>query len=181
MKITVIGRGRVGGGLAERWERAGHTVEALGSDGGDASGAAVVVLAVPSAAISAALTAVPGVKGKTVVDTTNAYPRDERFDSLAHEVKAVTGGPVAKAFNTNFAVLYDRIDEQRARPSTLYAADEEAREVTEQLIRDAGFDPVYVGGLENARLLEDEMALISAITRAGLGPHFYRIAAPGDL
>ena len=25
MKITVIGRGKVGGGLADRWERAGHT------------------------------------------------------------------------------------------------------------------------------------------------------------
>jgi predicted dinucleotide-binding enzyme len=181
MKITVIGRGKVGGGLARRWERAGHTVEALGSDGGDATEADVVVLAVPSAAISDALTRVRGVQGKTVVDTTNAFPRNEGFESLAHEVKSVTGGPVAKAFNTNFAVIYDQIDEQRARPTNLYAADEEAREATEQLSRDAGFDPVYTGGLENARLLEDQMSLISAITRAGLGPHFYRIAAPGDL
>jgi 8-hydroxy-5-deazaflavin:NADPH oxidoreductase len=181
MKITVIGRGKVGGGLARRWERAGHTVEALGSDGGDATEADVVVLAVPSAAIFDALTRVRGVQGKTVVDTTNAFPRNERFESLAHEVKSVTGGPVAKAFNTNFAVIYDQIEEQRARPSNLYAADEGAREATEQLSRDAGFDPVYIGGLENARLLEDHMSLISAITRAGLGPHFYRIAAPGDL
>jgi predicted dinucleotide-binding enzyme len=181
MNITVIGRGNVGGGLARRWERAGHTVQTLGSDGGDATEAEVVVLAVPSAAISGALTRVRGVQGKTVVDTTNAFPRTEGFESLAHEVKSVTGGPVAKAFNTNFAAIYDQIDEQRARPSNLYAADEEAREVTEQLIRDAGFEPVYIGGLENARRLEDHMGLISAISRGGLGPHFYRIAAAGDL
>jgi 8-hydroxy-5-deazaflavin:NADPH oxidoreductase len=181
MNITVIGRGKVGGGLAGRWERAGHVVESLGREGGDASGADVVLLAVPSAAISAALTTVQGVQGKTVVDATNAFPRTEGFESLAHEVKSLTGGPVAKAFNTNFANLYDRIDEERARPSNLYAADEEAREVTEQLIRDAGFEPVYLGDLGNARALEDHMTLISAITRAGLGPHFYRIAAPGEL
>ena len=41
------------------------------------------------------------------------------------------------------------------RPSCLYAADDEAREVTEQLIRDAGYEPVSLGGLENARALED--------------------------
>jgi 8-hydroxy-5-deazaflavin:NADPH oxidoreductase len=181
MNITVIGRGKVGGGLARRWERAGHSVQTLGSDGGDATEADVVVLAVPSAAIADALTRVRGVQGKTVVDTTNAFPRNEAFESLAHEVKSVTGGPVAKAFNTNFAAVYDQIDEQRARPSNLYAADDEAREATEQLIRDAGFDPVSIGGLENARLLEDHMRVISAITSAGLGPHFYRIAAPGDL
>jgi predicted dinucleotide-binding enzyme len=181
MNITVIGRGNVGGGLARRWERAGHAVASLGSDGGDASGSDVIVLAVPSAAISDALAAVRGVQGKIVIDTTNAFPRTEGFESLAHEVKSVTAGPVAKSFNTNFAAIYDEIDEQNARPSNLYAADDEAREVTEQLIRDAGFDPVYIGGLENARLLEDHMRLISAISKGGLGPHFYRIVAPGNL
>jgi hypothetical protein len=30
----------------------------------------------------------------------------------------MVGGPVAKAFNVNFAVLYDQIDQQRMPPST---------------------------------------------------------------
>lgn len=34
MNITVLGRGSVGGGLARRWERAGHPVRPLGSDRG---------------------------------------------------------------------------------------------------------------------------------------------------
>jgi predicted dinucleotide-binding enzyme len=37
MKITVIGRGNVGGGLAELWEKAGHEVSRIGREGGDAS------------------------------------------------------------------------------------------------------------------------------------------------
>jgi hypothetical protein len=37
------------------------------------------------------------------------------------------------------------------RPSCLYAAEDEAREVTKRLIRDAGYEPVSVGGIENAR------------------------------
>lgn len=182
MNITVIGRGNVGGGLARRWERAGHSVTEVGSEGGDASGADVVVLAVPGTAISDALRGVNGVEGKTVVDATNAVQgRNEEFVSLAHEVKSITGGPVAKSFNTNFAALYDQIEEQRVPPSNIYAADDEAREVTEQLIRDAGFDPVYAGGLDKARALEEFLGLEFAINQAGLGRFFYRMAGPGEL
>jgi 8-hydroxy-5-deazaflavin:NADPH oxidoreductase len=182
MNITVIGRGNVGGGLARRWHEAGHKVTELGRDGGDASGADVVLVAVPGSAIADALGKVGGLEGKTAIDATNAFGgRNERFESLAHEVKSIVGGPVAKSFNTNFAVLYGQIDEQRVRPGNLYAADDGAREIAEQLIRDAGFDPVFIGGLENARLLEDHMALTGAINRGGLGRFYYRYAAPGDL
>jgi 8-hydroxy-5-deazaflavin:NADPH oxidoreductase len=182
MRITVIGRGNVGGGLARRWEQAGHEVSSLGSDGGDASAADVVVVAVPSGAIADALGKVTGVQGKPTVDATNAFPaRDERFESLAHQVKSIVRGPVAKSFNLNFAAIYDKIDEQRERPSCLYAAEDEARDVTERLIRDAGYDPVYAGGLERARALEDHLALMFAVSQAGLGPFFYRIAPPDGL
>jgi len=47
MKITVIGRGNVGGGLARRWRDAGHEVQELGRGGGDASAADAVLIAVP--------------------------------------------------------------------------------------------------------------------------------------
>jgi predicted dinucleotide-binding enzyme len=182
VNITVIGRGNVGGGLARRWERAGHAVTAIGRDGGDASGADAVLVAVPGGQIADALGKVSGLAGKITIDATNAFGgRNEQFESLAHEIKSIVGGPVAKSFNTNFAVLYDQIDEQRVPPGNLFAAEDEARAVTEQLIRDAGFEPVFVGGLENARLLEDQMTLIGAINRGGLGRFFYRYAAPGRL
>src|SRR5919204_419837 len=156
MNITTIGRGNIGGGLAKLWEQAGHTVTTLGSDGGDASSADAVLVAVPSDSISDALGKVSGLEGKIAIDTANAFHgRNEEYESFAHEVKAQTNGPVAKAFNANFGALYDQIGEQRVRPSQLYAAEDEAREVTEQLIRDAGYEPVSLGGIENARALED--------------------------
>jgi predicted dinucleotide-binding enzyme len=182
MKITVVGRGNVGGGLARLWQAAGHEVDSLGSDGGDASDADVVVVAVPSGAIADALGKVSGVEGKVTIDTTNAFAgRNEDFESLAHEVKSIVGGPTAKSFNLNFAALYDEIGNQRARPANIYAAEDGAREATEQLIRDAGYEPVYAGGLDQARALEDHLGLMMAISRGGVGQHFYRYAKPGEL
>lgn len=174
MNITTIGKGNIGGGLGARWRKAGHEVQELGRDGGDASGADVVLVAVPSGAIADALGKVSGLDGKVVVDATNAFAgRNEQFPSLAHEVKSITGGPVAKAFNLNFARLYDKIDEQAERPGMLYAADDDAREVTEQLIRDAGYEPVPAGDLEKARALEDFLGPFAAF-----GPSFYRFWKP---
>ncbi len=182
MHIAVIGRGNVGGGLARRWEKAAHVVTEIGREGGDVSGADVVVVAVPSGSIAEALGQVSGLHGQVTIDATNAYAgRNEEFESLAHEVQAIVGGPVAKSFNLNFAALYDRIDEQRVRPSNLYASDEGARAVTEQLIRDAGYDPVSVGGLDKARALEDQLDLFFAISQTQGRPFFYRYAQPGEL
>ena len=182
MKITVIGRGNVGGGLARRWRDAGHEAQEIGRDGGDASGADVLLVAVPSAEIANALGKVTGIEGKLTIDATNAYGgRNEEFESLAHEVKSIVGGPTAKSFNLNFANLYDEIGAQRVPPSSLYCAEDEAREVTERLIRDAGYDPVYAGGLDKARMLEEHLALLFAVNQAGLGRFFYRYAPPGRL
>ncbi|HEY0416756.1 MAG TPA: hypothetical protein VGC78_10240 [Gaiellaceae bacterium] len=182
MKITVIGRGNVGGGLAKLWRAAGHDVTEVGRDGGDASDADVLLVAVPSNAIADALGGVSGIDGKVTIDATNgARGRNEAFESLAHEVKSIVGGPTAKSFNLNFARVYDEVATQRVRPSNLFAAEDAAREATEQLIRDAGYEPAYVGGLERARLLEDHLALLFALNQAGLGPHFYRYAKPGEL
>jgi predicted dinucleotide-binding enzyme len=180
MKIAVIGRGNVGGGLAGLWRKAGHEVTEIGHDGGDASGSDAVLLAVRAAEITNALAGVQGIGSAPVIDATNVVRtgRPEGFESLAAFVKSQTGGPVAKAFNANFANLYDRLSEARTPPSMVYAADEEARAVTEQLIRDAGYEPVSAGGLENAPAVEDVLGVIFAVSSAGLGPFWYRFAPP---
>jgi 8-hydroxy-5-deazaflavin:NADPH oxidoreductase len=67
MRVTVFGRGNVGGGLADLWERAGHQVTRLGRDGGDVSDADVVLVAVPGGAIAEAFDRLRGVEGKTYV------------------------------------------------------------------------------------------------------------------
>ncbi|MGB2953784.1 MAG: hypothetical protein WBB74_10415, partial [Gaiellaceae bacterium] len=84
MNITTIGRGNIGGGLARLWERAGHKVTTLGREGGDASDADVVLVAVPSGSISEALGNVSGLDGKIAIDAANAFSgRNEQFESFA--------------------------------------------------------------------------------------------------
>ncbi|MFB7719162.1 NADPH-dependent F420 reductase [Nocardia sp. NPDC056100] len=181
MRITVIGRGHVGGGLAKRWTKAGHEVTAVGRDGGDATGSEVVVVAVPGNAVVQGLAAVSGLGGQVTIDATNSFgDRPEGFDSVALQVKSIVGGPTAKAFNTNFASIYDAIDAEPVPPGTLFAAEDEARAVTERLIRDAGFDPIHLGDLTKAPLLESLIALTSTLDRGDLGPFFYRFNRPGE-
>jgi len=149
MRIVTIGKGNVGGGLAELWREAGHDVTELGRAGGVASGADAVLHVVRD-------------------------PRPEGFDSLAAYVQSLTGGPVAKAFNANFARLYDRLADASETPGMVFASDDGAREVTETLIRDAGYDPVYAGDLSSARAIEDFIGVIFAVA-GQRGPFFYRI------
>jgi 8-hydroxy-5-deazaflavin:NADPH oxidoreductase len=176
MKITTIGKGNVGGGLARLWREAGHEVTELGKDGGDASGADAVLLAVPSGSIDDALASVTGLEGKVVIDATNSFHgRAEGFDSLAHQVKARTGGPVAKSFNVNFAKAYDEVAKQDVPPGNLYAADDDAREIVEQLIRDAGYEPLNAGGLDKARALEEFLPAFAGVSQNLGGPVFYRV------
>ncbi|MEO8290236.1 MAG: dinucleotide-binding protein [Gaiellaceae bacterium] len=182
MKVTVIGRGNVGGGLAKLWRAAGHEVTEIGHEGGDASGSDAALLAVPQRSIADAVAGVSGLDGVPVIDAVNAVrgPRPAGFESLAEYVRSLTGGPVAKAFNANFANLYDRLGEAKSRPSMVYAADDEARAVTERLIRDAGYEPVSSGGLENARAVEDFLGVIFAVGGVS-GPFMYRFASPDEL
>ena len=177
MKIAAFGRGNVGGGLADLWEQAGHEVTRLGRDGGDVSDADVVLVAVPGGSITEALGRLTGVAGKTVIDATNriGVAAPDGFASNTEFVKSRTGGPTAKSFNVNFASLLGRLGEARVRPSNLWCGDEEAREVVEQLNRDAGYDPVYTGPLENAARQESIVDVIFAISEA-LGEYVYRFA-----
>jgi 8-hydroxy-5-deazaflavin:NADPH oxidoreductase len=175
MRITVVGRGNVGGGLADAWERAGHQITRLGREGGDASDAEVVVVAVPGGAIADALDRVTGLDGMTVIDATNLYnvTPPEGFASNAEFVKSRTGGATAKSFNINFASLYGGLGEARARPSNLWCGDDEARDVVEQLNRDAGYDPVRTGPLEAAAAQEHVLGVIFGIAEE-MGPYVYR-------
>ena len=87
MKIVTIGRGNIGGGLGRLWRNAGHDVTELGRDGGDASDADVILVAVPSSEITNALRFVSGIEGKIAIDATNAFGgRNEDYPSLAHAV-----------------------------------------------------------------------------------------------
>lgn len=183
MKVAVVGKGKVGGGLADRWEKAGHEVTRIGREGGDVSDAEAVLIAVPGGAVPEALDGVEGIDGKIVIDATNLVGSEppEGHASNAEYIKSRTGGPTAKSFNINFAAIYDRIAETGKPPGNLWCGDDEAREVTERLNRDAGYDPIHAGGLENASGQEGFLGFVFAINQAGMGPFFYRMAPPDQL
>ena len=182
MKIAVVGRGNVGGGLADLWEQAGHEVTRIGRDGGDVSDAEAVLIAVPGGAVAEALDGVEGIDGKTVIDATNLVGTEppEGFSSNAEFIKSRTNGPTAKSFNLNFAVIYDRIGEAGSKPGNIWSGDDEARVAVERLIADAGYEPIRAGTLAAAVAQERAIQLFFGVN-GELGPFFYRMAPPGQL
>jgi 8-hydroxy-5-deazaflavin:NADPH oxidoreductase len=182
MKIAVVGRGNVGGGLADRWEKAGHDVTRIGKEGGDVSDAEAVLIAVPGAAVADALESVRGIEGKTVIDATNLIGTEppSGFASNAEFIKSRTNGPTAKSFNVNFAKLYDKLDGAATRPDNFWVGDDEARDVVEQLNRDAGYEPLHAGDLSAAGAQEALLSLVFGISKTR-GLTFYRFEPPEEL
>jgi len=102
--------------------------------------------------------------GKTVIDLTNPYP--ERDGPMAEQArqegtgvadpKYLPGAHLVRAFNsiiyTNLQSLAHRAGDPVAIP--VAGDDEHALEVTDQLVRDAGFEPVMVGPLSKAELFD---------------------------
>jgi 8-hydroxy-5-deazaflavin:NADPH oxidoreductase len=104
------------------------------------------------------------LKGKIVLDTCNAVAA--RDGAIAQEVeqngigvttqKYFPGARIVRAFNTMgykyFADQANRPDPRLAVP--IAGDDPEAVRVAAQLVRDAGFEPVVVGKLADARLFQ---------------------------
>lgn len=187
MKVTTIGRGTIGGTLGRLWASAGHEVTQFGRDGGDAADADVVLLAVPSDVVPAALASVAGLHGKVVIDATNRIgpgavppPPPAGYPSIAEYVKAQTGGPTAKAFNLNFGSLLDQAAAASSRPDNIWVGDEGARSSVEHLSRDIGMEPLNGGPLENAAIQEEFATMLVAMVRDAGGQLFYRFAPPQD-
>jgi predicted dinucleotide-binding enzyme len=99
--------------------------------------------------------------GKVVLDTGNPYP--SRDGPMAEDARKrgtgvtsaefLPGTKLVRAFNainaSPLATEAHRSGEKVGIP--LAANDPQALKVAEQLVRDAGFDPVVVGGLDRAR------------------------------
>ena len=179
MQIGIIGLGSVGRGLGTLFHRAGYDVvagvrdPAHHSDDGmacasiaETAGAAdLIVLAVPYVAIESLADELrEGTAGKPVVDATNPLgdnwaPLDLGSEGSAGEViqRLLPEARVVKAFNTVFADNFtpERLAFDGRRISTFLASDHaEASRMVAHVARDAGFDPVSVGGLNQCRSLE---------------------------
>ena len=156
MRIAVIGAGRIGRTLGDTWSAAGHDVvygvREPGAPGtapvvDAATGAEVVVLAVPGAAAKDVISSLAGVlAGKVVVDATNDVAGSGKLHALD---ELEEGAHPVRAFNTlGVENLADPIV-GGVRADLLYAAEEGvARDTAEQLIREVGLEPVWLGGVE---------------------------------
>lgn len=165
-KIAIIGKGNVGSALQAGLQRAGYEVESVGEDPSRvrelAAWGDVIILAVPYVALDDAIRMMgDAVRGKTVVDVTNALTADYQLavgftTSGAEELqKKVTSAKVVKAFNTVFAE-HMSTGKKNGTALTLFVAGD-GKAAKQQLLTmgdDIGFDAVDAGPLQNARWLE---------------------------
>ncbi len=200
MNISVIGMGNVGSVLGRRFAEAGHQVtfcvrdpentkkraeaeKARASIGsvGDASRADAVLLAVPWRVIPEVLKAAGDLSGKILLDCTNPVTPEfthltvGRHTSAAEEIAHMApGARVVKIFNTNGAKNMADPDYGEHRVTMLYAGDYEgANQVAAELAEQIGFEPIYLGPLSEARLLEPlAMTWIILARHRGLGKDF---------
>lgn len=179
LKIGMIGSGNVGSALGGVWAKAGHTVMFSSRDldhdkalaarvganaraGTPTEAAAfgeVVVFAVPYGALPELGQALAGaIKGKVVIDTCNPFPfRDGEIAERARaegagkvSAELLPGARIVRAFNAVGAARMARAHEDSERMGLPIAGDDEqAIEIASRLIREIGYEPVLVGGLES--------------------------------
>ncbi len=178
MSIAIVGAGRIGGNIARQLARAGHDVtvsfardlgalRSLADELGAAvaapaeavAAAEVVVIAVPWGALPAALEAAGPLAGKVVVDTTNQFgagplPAPGQT-AAAFNAARMPGARYTKCFNTLTAAFQAATAHREPRVvQWLCGDDEEAKHVVIRLVRDAGYEPVDLGGTAGCQAME---------------------------
>jgi predicted dinucleotide-binding enzyme len=156
MKIAVLGAGKIGRTLGEKWVGAGHDVvygvRRPGKPGTAAVAAAVtdaevVVLAVPGAVAEDVVSQLGmDLAGKVVVDATNNVLGPGKLHALG---ELADGAHPVRAFNTLGWEIFADPTVGGVTADLLYAAEEGiAKDTAETLIRDVGLEPVWVGGVD---------------------------------
>jgi 8-hydroxy-5-deazaflavin:NADPH oxidoreductase len=206
MKIGILGAGNVGGSLGRIWASKGHDItfgvpdpssarvraavaalQGRGRAGNnrEAATAEVVILSVPWPAAEEAIRAAGALDAKVLIDCTNPLNADLKglsiglTTSAAEQVAAwAPRAKVVKAFNTLGAGNFGRSDFSGQRAEGFYCGDDaESKALVSGLIQEIGLNPVDVGPLRNARLLEPLALLwIDLAINQGWGPnHAFKI------
>jgi predicted dinucleotide-binding enzyme/3-methyladenine DNA glycosylase Tag len=184
VQIAILGAGQVGSVLGRLWHAAGHDVTFAARDparpralaaelgerahaapvAGAVTGAEAVLVAVPGAAVTDVLQTAGPLDGRVVIDAANSFGRQQvTLRSLAD---AFPRARWARAFNSlSASIMAD--DNHREPPWVMFLSGyEKAKPVVAQLIRDAGFDPFDLGGIDDSRLQDSGSALwINILTR----------------
>ena len=187
--IAVIGTGDVGGALGPEFAAQGHTivygsrdpqrgkVKELVEKTGDlasattpaeaAAQADIVVLAVPGLMVEEITKSLGDLSGKIIIDPTN--PLERRMNRLEHAVDtsnaeiiqaAAPGAYVVKAFNTlNWRTMVDPSSDGGPVSIPLVGDNGRAKKIVAELITGMGLEPIDVGPLRDARLVEGMLIL----------------------
>lgn len=177
-KIGIIGSGNVGSAIGSVWVRHGHQVmfssrtiendRALAAKLGANARAGtpleaaqfgeVLLFAVPYRALpELGETLRSALNGKVVIDACNPFPgRDGEVANEARRIgvglmsaKLLPGARIVRAFNAIGAARMGRAHEEPGKVGMPIAGDDQAAiEIASQLIRDIGYEPVLIGGLE---------------------------------
>ncbi|MCZ4607728.1 NAD(P)-binding domain-containing protein [Streptomyces sp. Lzd4kr] len=189
-KISILGNGRVGGGLATALDRAGHDVTVADRSPGAAADAArsarVVINATPGDGSLERLVALrEELRGKILVDVSNAtvdgpdgLPVDllHHGSSLAERLQhALPDTHVVKTLNT---MLYSVMTAPAtlSQPATAFLSgeDQAAKEIVRGLLVDLGWREEWItdlGGVETARATEAAVLFVPHMIRArGFAP-----------
>jgi predicted dinucleotide-binding enzyme len=176
MKIAVIGTGRIGGTLGQRWRAAGHEViygsragSGTGPGGapivsvGDAvTGSDVVVLAVPGGAVAEVVAALgTALAGKVVIDAVNRIGQPE-VNSRAAVAAAAPGARYVRAFNT---LGWENFADPPPGAVLFFAADPGARPLAEELISAVGLEPAFAGDADACGTVDALLPLWFALVR----------------
>jgi len=189
MKIGIVGSGNVGSAIGATWVRVGHEVmfsslniehdKALAAKlgGGARAGTSreaaafgeVVMVSVPYHALpDVGKTVGDLLKNKIVIDTCNPFTfRDGETGKWALEKGAglaskelLPGARIVRAFNAISAGQMGLAYKEPGRVGMPIASDDaQAVELASRLIRDVGYEPVLIGGLEKGKYLMPGTAL----------------------
>jgi predicted dinucleotide-binding enzyme len=202
--IAIIGTGEVGSTLGKRWAAMGHKIiygsrtpedsrvqtlvkqtgngASASTDPGAAAKTDLILLAVPWAAVKDVIPLLGDVRGKILMDPTNAVKVTEgRFEappgmttSDGEEIQAwAPAASVVKVFNTlSVEIMTDPKNAGGPVSVPLAGADTNAKSRVASLVRSMGLEPVDVGGMYVARYLEG-MARLRMSFRAKNRPNAF--------
>jgi predicted dinucleotide-binding enzyme len=196
-RIAVLGAGNVGGALGRIWLSKGHQIifgvpdprktkrdvvagAKITTNKEAVAQSEVVALSVPWQAAEDAIRDSGDLRDKVLIDCTNPVAPDLKSLVLGTTTSAAETiatwartSRIVKAFNTMGAVNYGNAQFGTQRADGFYCGDDQdAKNVVKPLIEDVGLNPVDVGPLRNARILEPLALLwIDLAANQGQGPN----------
>ncbi|WP_165423005.1 NADPH-dependent F420 reductase [Ktedonosporobacter rubrisoli] len=193
--IAVLGASNIGGTLGRKWHAAGHTVafgvsdpqgknaQAIRADLGNAvsigtttevlrTNPNVVLIATPPTAVSEIVSAnAAHLNGRTIIDATNRIGEAVLYDQQLFQ-RYVPKAHIFRAFNTlgweNFVnPLFDGV-----QADLFFCGAPARRAAVDALIRGIGLNPIYLGDVDQAELLDGITKLwFTLALKQGKGRH----------